>query len=173
MARFSGQVFKLFESRFGGGSFRLENDQTYFNTRKPLPAFVLPGAWVEFEAGDIKGKGRSVDDTSLRPMQRDEPAKVGGGGGGQADRGTAIQYQSARKDALVMVGLLVGNGAVKLPENVAKRAGVIEALVDRFTAIYFEDTDSLGALSRSEPEELPAPEKAAKVKKDDDDGIPE
>jgi hypothetical protein len=56
-----------------------------------------------------------------------------------------------------MVQLLLEHGAVKLGENVAKRAAIIEALTDKFTANFFVDIDTLGALDRVEPEEIDEP----------------
>lgn len=159
--KFSGQVFKLYSGRTP--AFRLEGDQIYYNA-KTLPAFVSPGAWIEFEAGDLSrsGKGRDVVEGSIFPQ-----TKAAGAAPAQSlgSRDESIQYQSARKDALVMVGLLIANGAVKLPENVAKRAGVIEALVDRFTASYYEDIGDLGALDRADPVEVETPEKVTKKAK--------
>jgi hypothetical protein len=165
---FSGKVFKLYDSRYGG-SFRLENDPIYYNSKQALPGFLQPGALVSFEAGEIgrSGKGRDIVEGSLK---QSTPAAVAASGGAQSfgSRDESIQYQSARKDALAMVKLLIENAAVKLPEAESKRAGVIEALVDRFTASYYEDIGDLGALDRAEPVEIPTPAvapKKAKVKK--------
>lgn len=164
MARVQGQVFKLYDSRFGGGSFRLENDQTYYNTRDPLPSFVVPGAQVEFEAGELKGKGRAASNiTQLARTAPQTTAQTVGGGTG-VSRDEHIRYQSARKDALQMVQLLLEHGAVKLGENVAKRAAIIEALTDKFTANFFVDIDTLGALDRVEPEEIEPEVPVAKPK---------
>lgn len=180
MARMQGQVFKLYDSRFGGGSFRLENDQTYYNTREALPQFVVPGAQIEFEAGELKGKGRAASNiTQLARAPQTTAQTVGGGTG--VGRDEHIRYQSARKDALQMVQLLLEHGAVKLGENVAKRAAIIEALVDKFTANFFVDIDTLGALDRVEPEEIEPSEPVAKAKvkakpaetgETDDDDLP-
>lgn len=171
MAQFSGQVFKLYTGRTP--AFRLEGDQIYYNA-KTLPAFVQAGAFITFEAGELSrsGKGRDVVEGSIQQQTKASPA---GPAASLGSRDESIQYQSARKDALVMVTLLLANGAVKLPEAPSKRAGVIEALVDRFTASYFEDIGDLGALDRVEPAEVEEPVKAkpAKAKKaeaDDADG---
>jgi hypothetical protein len=158
MTQFKGKVFKLYESRYGGGSFRLDDNPDYFNTNKsyPLPSFVQPGAVIEFEAGDLKGKGRGVVDNSIRQAASGASSgSVSAGSSGSRDE--SIRYQSARKDALVMVSLLITTGAIALPEKVAKKAEVIESAVDRFTALYFEDIDQLGALTRAEPEEIEPP----------------
>lgn len=174
----SGKVFRLYDGRYGGGSFRLDNDPIYYNTRGPLEAFVQPGTLIEFQAGELSrsGKGREVVAGTLKqqtPAQATAAANAPAQSLGSRDE--SIRYQSSRKDALEMVTLLLANGAVKLPENAAKRAGVIEALVDRFTASYFEDIGDLGALDRAEPVEKeaaePAPVKAktkAKPAEEDD-----
>jgi len=162
----SGQVFKLYESRYGGGSFRLENDQTYYNTNKsyPLPAFVQPGALITFEAGELKGKGKTVADNSIVQASRASApsAQTASSGGGGYQEGA--RYQGALERAILMTDMLIRHAGVKLSDNPAKRGGQIEKLVDRFTALYFEDTGELGALSRAEPEELPAAEPKAKTK---------
>ena len=177
MAQFRGRVSKIFPSRFGG-SFGLDGQQgLYFNTKSALPAFIREGVTVELE-GEIGRNNKSVFvvEGSVKEVAQ-APAPAGGGGGSYGNTQDAIKYQSARKDALVMVGLLVQTGALKLPEAPAKKAGVIEAAVDRFTAIYYEDIDQLGALARTPPDapaEAPKAAKAAKpVAADDDDEAPE
>lgn len=173
MAQYRGRVSQSFPSRFGG-SFGLEDQRgLYFNTKQALPAFIRAGATVEFE-GEVGRNGKSVFvvDASIKEVAA-APAAASGGGGAPSmgSRDASIQYQSSRKDALVMVDLLIKTGALKLPEAPAKKAGVIEAAVDRFTAIYYEDIEQLGALARTPPD-APAEAKPAKVAKaaaDDDE----
>lgn len=164
MAQYKGRVRKLFPSRYDGGSFALDEfDRLFFNTRNALPGFVQPGAVVEF-TGELQrnGKSVSVDDSSVKEVvgTAASPAAASGGGGAQSygDTQRKIQYQAARNSAIDMVANLVAAGALYDPAKtpLSKRAGIIEDVTDKFTAIYFEDTDNLGALERSPPPEEPA-----------------
>lgn len=177
MANYSERIAKIYPSRFGG-SFGLDGQQgLYFNTKGSLPAFVREGVTVEFE-GQMGRNNKSVfvTDASLKEVAGAAPAP----GPSNVSTDEAIRYQSSRKDAIEIVKLLLANGALVLPEKAAKRAGIIEASVDRFTAIYFEDIETLGALGRTPPD-APAekPAKAAKARPaaddEDDDGdeVPE
>lgn len=165
MAQYTGKVSKIFPARFGG-SFGLDGQYNlYFNTKQALPAFVVPGASVSFEAEmGRNGKSVYVSDATLKSVAPPAPATPAGntgGGGSFADRDNSIKYQSSRKDALAMVGLLVSTGALfdpSKPPARTKLAGIIEDAVDRFTALYFDDIEELGALNRVPVPE--APEKA-------------
>jgi hypothetical protein len=165
MANYKGKIAKVFPSRFGGGSFGLEGQQgLYFNTKQPLPAFAVQGAIIDFEATPGRnGKSVFVNDASIREVSAPAPLPSGGGGGGSGiSTDTSIRYQSSRKDAIAVVGVLVAAGAISLDKvPVAKRQGIIEDLVDRFTAVYFEDIETLGALERNPPVEPEAAKPAA------------
>lgn len=167
MAQFNGKVSRLFTARYGG-SFGLEGqDSTYFNTRNALPAFVQPGAFVSFDATDKSRGGRyrsfDVADASLAQAQppAGAAAPAAAGIGSVQDK---IQYQAARKDAQMIVQQLIDAGVLyneKTPK--AKIAGIIEDATDRYTALYYDDTTTLGALTRvppadAEPSKAPAGE---------------
>lgn len=159
MAQYKGKVSKIFPARWGG-SFGLEEQYgLYFNTRGALPDFVVVGATVEFDAVPGRGqKSMQVTDASLKLATPTPPAERLGQGGGQgvSSRDDSIRYQSSRKDALVMVGLLAQAGVLYNPNTPkSKIGGILEDAVDRFTAVYFEDVETLGALTRSE---IPAQE---------------
>ncbi len=161
MAQYQGRVSRLFTARYGG-SFGLEGQQgIYFNTKQALPADLSEGATVEFTGFmGRNGKSFQVDDASLKVVPAQKQQQNGGGQDRQPESTVqeSIRYQSARKDALVMVGILLQQNALwpadKRPVQ-TKVAGIIEDAVDRFTAVYFEDTGTLGALERSPPPELP------------------
>ncbi len=166
MAQYQGKVSKLFESRRGGSFGLADQYGLYFNTKNDLPPFVVPGATVSFEA-EVGRNGKScyvVDSTLKEVVGAPKPAP-GGTPTGFGTRDDSIKYQSSRKDALVMVGLLAAAGALyndKTPK--AKLAGIIEDTVDRFTALYYEDIETLGALERAGPAEkeieIPVPQPA-------------
>lgn len=153
MAQYKGKVSKIFPARWGG-SFGIEEQYgLYFNTRNALPDFVVAGATVEFDAVQGRGqKSMQVTDSSLKLAAPTPPAERQSGGGGQpTSRDDSIRYQSSRKDALAMVGLMAAAGVLyndKTPKS--KIGGILEDAVDRFTAVYFEDVETLGALTRSE-----------------------
>jgi hypothetical protein len=157
--KYEGRVSKVYTSRYGG-SFGLESHQgLYFNTKQALPPWLAAGSGVSFEA-TMGRNGKSVyvtDATLVEVKQQPAPA---GQSGGFIDRDASIRYQSSRKDALSMVSLLVQTNALWNPDKrpvQSKIAGIIESAVDRFTAIYFEDIETLGALDRTP---LPEPEPA-------------
>lgn len=152
MAQYKGKVSKTFASRWGGSFGLEEHPGVYFNTHDALPAFVVGGAFVEFEAAPGRTeKSRQVTDSSLKAVAGPPPTGERGHQGQFGSRDEHIRYQSARKDALAMAGLLAAAGALyneKTPKS--KILGILEDVVDRFTAVYFEDIETLGALSRSE-----------------------
>lgn len=162
MAQYQGRVSKLFTSRFGG-SFGLEGQHgLYFNTKNPLPNDVQEGVMVSFD-GQMGRNGKSfqVNDASLKVLAAAAPQAASQGPSNTSSRDDSIRYQSSRKDAIAVVTLLVTSGALKLPEAQAKKAGVIEDAVDRFTAVYFEDIETLGALDRVPVPEAPKATAAA------------
>jgi hypothetical protein len=79
----------------------------------------------------------------------------------------SIHYQSARKDALQVVGLLIANAALplsaaKTASGTAKRYDEVMALVDKLTVRYYTDTETLRVLDmvddEGEEDVSPAPE---------------
>lgn len=160
MAQYQGRVSKVFTSRYGG-SFGLEGQYNlYFNTKVALPANVVEGVDVTFEAQmGRNGKSVYVEDATLKVVaSQSQPGKEIAQQIGKRD--DSIKYQSSRKDALAMVAMLLQSSALwpadKRPAQ-SKICGIIEDAVDRFTAVYFEDVDILGALDRTPP---PEPQKA-------------
>jgi len=145
MAQFRGKVFKLYPSRYGGGSFRLDGVQDYFNSRDALPAFVQPGAEVEFTAGELRGKGRDVKVSDIRMLSQQAPPTPSSGPPLSDQRSTEIRYQASLARAIEYAVLVAPH--LKLGKD---PIGVIDALIDKKTAEYFEDTTELGALRRAE-----------------------
>lgn len=71
---------------------------------------------------------------------------------GYVDRQESIVYQSSRKDALTLVGLLLEHDALPISASTAKagqakRFEELSAYVDKITVQYFHDTISLRKLS--------------------------
>lgn len=115
------------------------------------------------------GNGRAGSGGGSRP-----PYKGGGSSGPSArdkyfedkdkydkeHREPRIQQQAARRDAIEFLTLLVANGGVSLGSGKAdKKAEILELELDRLTAKFWRDTQSLAKLKRaaeesSEPEEV-------------------
>jgi hypothetical protein len=157
MSKITGQVFKVYPSKFKKGSYqiRLEDNPVYYNTRKPGPA--EPGVTVTFEAEAYNEKQWDIQGDVTVVKSSSGPAPVSAGGGGPRD--ASIQYQSARKDALVLLDLLLKNGALDLSKVKApSKVGILEATLDKYTAQFYVDIGELGAIARlSTPDEDETP----------------
>lgn len=191
MSKVTGQVWKLFDKEFRGKklwSFRLENDPLYYRLNEDRNAGVVePGNYVEFDAEtNSDGKSAQVKGKVSRVQPAQAPAQASGAvySGGGTGRDASIQYQSARKDALVFVQLAVTSGAIALPAKTSAKLAALEALVDAYTAQYLEDISTGGAVTRTterayaeeQAEPTPAPGKPKKqarapVEAEDDDGF--
>jgi len=187
MAKVQGQVFRIYEKEFRGKksiSVKLEDNPIFYRFGDRRHAGILePGNVVEFEAGDTNEDGKSAHangtPVQVKGQKSGGASAPSGGGGGGGAREVSIHYQSARKDALEFLQLAHVVGALKLPATEAKRLGVLEAALDKYTAIFFEDTGILGAVTRAneEPaeadEDSPVPKvkvkKAAEVTEEDDE----
>ena len=158
MSKITGQVFKVYPSKFKKGSYqiRLEDNPVYYNTRKPGPA--EPGVTVTFEATAYNEKQWDIDGDVTVVKASGSAAPVSAGGGGPRD--ASIQYQSARKDALVFLGILLNNGTLDLSKaKAAAKVGILEAALDKYTAQFYVDIGELGAIARlSTPDEDAYPE---------------
>lgn len=86
------------------------------------------------------------------------------------DRQEAISYQSARKDALEIVGMMLGASVLDMGKSktVADKMEVIEAYVDKYTSRFFQDTKDLGHVGK----EASKPEVKAAAPDDFNDEIP-
>lgn len=139
-------------------SFKLQDDKTYYRTGTKKPKGVEKGNVVSFEAEENEdGRSANVDNDTFKVVGKgssgSSSASSGGGGSTNAD----IQYQSARKDALTLVQLFVSAGALKLPAKEAAKAEALEALVDKYTALYYVDIGTKAAVARSKGEDEEAP----------------
>lgn len=148
-----GQVFKVYPKTFPGKaesySVKLEDNPIYYRmgTRR-FAGIAESGNVIEFSATpNTDGKSANVDGD----VKLSAPAAVAATGtpalSGSA-RDNSIQYQSSRKDALEFVGLIVKTDAVKLPAKQAAKLVALTALVDQYTASFFEDINTLGAVTR-------------------------
>lgn len=88
------------------------------------------------------------------------PKATGGGGSNQmskqdwAEKDLSIQYQSARKDALQYLSLVIDQESFKLPAKTkpVERLAALDGLLDLYTAKFFTDIAGRSALARNEDE---------------------
>ena len=157
MSKVTGQVFKLYEKNLGRKilwSFRLENDPVYYRMDENRGAGIVePGNFVEFEAElNFDGKSAQVKEPPRRVEPAKAPAAASGANysrGGDPSREQSIHYQSARKDALLLMQIALANGAIALPAKQGAKLAALEALVDSYTALYLEDISTGGAVTRA------------------------
>jgi hypothetical protein len=156
----TGQVWKVFEKQFPGKggkpgntwySIKLDGDETFYRCKGNNPGDIA-GKVVSFEVDGDNVTSKPVIVQSA-PAETAKAAPAAGAGGAGAVLGStreaSIHYQSARKDALQLVDIITRVGAVKLPAKEAAKLEAVEALVDSYTAQYFNDISTFGAVSRS------------------------
>lgn len=139
-------------------SFKLQDDKTYYRTGTKKPKGVEKGNVVSFEAEENEdGRSANVDNDTFKVIGKGSSGSSCGSSGGGGSTNADIQYQSARKDALTLVQLFVAAGALKLPAKEAAKAEALEALVDKYTALYYVDIGTKAAVARSKGEDEEAP----------------
>lgn len=156
----SGRVYKVFEKEFPPNkgkkavtwySIKLEDDKIYYRCKANNPGDIA-GKLVEFTTGGDDGVQAEVTAGSLTVVEAKVGANtIGSGsvGGSGSTRDASIQYQSSRKDAIALVDVLLRAAAIKLPAKEAMKLEAVEALVDGYTASFFNDIGTLGAVARA------------------------
>jgi hypothetical protein len=112
------------------------------------------GQWANYEtnAGKfglelVKFDKTAAPATPVAAASQPTPARTGG----YVDRNDSIVYQSSRKDALALVGLLLEHNGLPMSSSAAK-AGIasryeeITAFVDKLTVELYNDVQSLRVL---------------------------
>ena len=173
----SGQVGKVYVNTFDDGntsvSFKLRGDTMYYRLgNKRFAGIVEEGKTISFKAAQVKDNAFKVLSTPKAAAPSEE-AVSGGGPGGRTGNGfgsndSAIRYQSSRKDALEMARLAIDAEVIKLPPKNGLAA--LEALVDRYTAAFFADIETKGAVART-AEPAKAAEPKAKAKAAEPEGV--
>jgi hypothetical protein len=165
--RHEGVVFKVYEKEFSGKmtySIKLDGQPLYHRAKFNRYAGIAePGNRIAFDADDNPDK-KSTTITSPVVLVAATPvaasgAPSAGGGGWGAERNNSIVYQSSRKDAIAFLQIVLGAGSLKLPAALNAKLGALEAALDRYTALFFDDVNTLGAVLREaegEKEEKPA-----------------
>lgn len=149
--RIEGVVYKVYDRDFRGQksyTIKIDNDPIWYRCgTKRFAGIAESGNRVAFNA-TMNPDGTSAKVEGEVTLAAKAPAAASGTPNAGGDRNNSIVYQSSRKDALELVTLLVSSGALKLPSAQAKKAGAVEAAVDRYTALFFDDVFTLGAVTR-------------------------
>ena len=148
MSKVKGTVSGCGKGKYSFFITLVEREGFYFNTKYEPKCGKGDVVGIEFTPkGDSRGNVQKVIILESNSNGYEDTGGSGGGkgggsgggsGGGNADRQDSIVWQSSRKDALVLAGLLVSNEYVKVPKGDKGRI-VIEALVDEVTARFFGD----------------------------------
>jgi hypothetical protein len=151
--RVEGVVYKVYDRVFRGRNsytIKIDNDPIWYRAGEQRFAGIAEaGNRVTFNA-EMNPDNTSAKIVGAVTLSSPAPAAANGtpstlGGG---DRNNSIVYQSSLKAALNLVSIMAQTGALKLPAAQAKKAGAIEAAVDRYTAMFFDDVFTLGAVTR-------------------------
>ncbi len=139
--------------------YSVKIDDTWYGTGAKNDPKVVAGDYVEGEYELEKGKYKTITKAGLVKAKGTEPTtgtSTGGApatGGGStmswAAKDDSIRYQSSRKDALAFLGLPGVLEGIAGKAKPALKLGVIEATLDRYTAAFFEDVSTFGAVARA------------------------
>ncbi len=173
--KYQGQVFRVYPKQFPGKaetfSVKLEDQPLYHRMgTKRFGGIVEPGKVIEFEATpNSDGKSTTVQGDIREVVQAPAASPGTPAMPNNTGRDNSIQYQSARKDALEFVKLLVSTEGLKLGKDAGKKEGILFAALDRYTSFFFKDIVTLGAVVR-EAESEGEPEAPAAEAASGDDG---
>lgn len=151
MNRVEGVVWKVYDRKYRGRdsfTIKIDGDDIWYRAGdKRYAGIAESGNRVAFDA-EMNADGTSA--TIKGPVTLAKPASPAANGTPSAggDRNNSIVYQSSRKDAIELVQLLVASGSLALPKAQKAKVGAIEAAVDRYTALFFDDVGTLGAVVR-------------------------
>lgn len=151
--RVEGVVYKVYEREFRGKpsyTIKIDGDPIWYRANASRFAGIAEaGNRVTFNAS-MNPDGTSAKVEGAVTLASPAPAAANGtpSAGGGGDRNNSIVYQSSRKDAVLLVQMLLASGALALPKAQKSKVGVIEAAVDRYTAMFFDDVFTLGAVTR-------------------------
>lgn len=152
------------------GFYSVKIGDTWYGTgKKEAPAGVAQGDVVEGEYELEKGKYKTITKSGLKKTAA--PTGAAGSAGTTSSswqaKDDSIRYQSSRKDALAFLGLPGVLESIVGKAKPADKVGLVEALVDKYTAGYFEDVATFGAVARANGTTTEDP--AAPPSEDDDE----
>ena len=145
--KIKGTVSNTGEGKFSKFIMLEERDGFYFNTKFEPKCGKGDVVGIEYEQkGDTRGNIKKVvvleDNGGLAAASSsdswdDTPAPSKGAAPPVGDRRDSIVWQSSRKDALVLAGILLGAEAFKATGKADAKRTQIEALVDEITVGFF------------------------------------
>lgn len=150
-----GVVWKIYTKVFRGRenfTVKIDGDPLYYrlNTNR-YPGVCEEGNRIKFTAEENSdGQSARVLDTPVivTPPAGAAAAAPASAGAGGSSSGLQMRYQGALERAILFVDVALKNGAIVLPAAKAKKLGVLEAALDKYTAQFYDDTNTLGAVTR-------------------------
>ena len=146
-----------------------EREGFYFNTKYEPKCGKGDVVGIEYEKkADNRGNVKRVEVIEKNSSGYEDTTGGGSGSGaGGGNRQDSIVWQSSRKDALVLAGILLSNEAFAVKGKADAKRTQIEELVNEITAGYFE--------AASDPKASNAYKTNASIKEDtpEDDDAPE
>ena len=143
MSKCKGKVTALGKSKFSYFVMLDTKDGFYFNTKFEPKCGKDDVVGIDYTSkGENRGNVSKItlleDSGSPKGVQAKEEFSGGGSSGG-GNRQDSIVFQSSRKDALVMIGVLLGAEAFATKGGPDAKRVQIESLLDEITARYFKD----------------------------------
>lgn len=132
--------------------YSIKIDDTWYGTGSKQDPGVAAGDYVEGEYTLEKEKYKTITKAGLvKASAKAAPAGAAASSSGTnwAAKDDSIRYQSSRKDALAFLALPGVLDAVVAKAKPADKVGIIESLVDKYTASFFEDVATFGAVARA------------------------
>lgn len=149
-------------------------DKWYGTGKKQAPSGVAQGDTVEGEFELEKGKYATITKAGLSKAssasaEAAAPAAKGSSAGTTdwVAKDASIRYQSSRKDALsylALPGVLTALGLEKAKP--ADKIGIVDAVLDKYTAAFYDDVSTFGAVTRVN---APAVDPSAPPSEEDDE----
>ena len=161
MSKASGAIteIKEFNGKNGGKMYTMTVNGTRYGTGRDNPGNT--GDFVEFEV-EQRGEFWNAKKVVNKGQQKAEvsaPKATGAKSDGMSKEEWAIkdkkiEWQSARRDAITLVGLLLNKDLVPLPKDEKKRIDAVTAAVDVLTGKFFEGNQTFGKAKPKTQEEL-------------------
>jgi len=181
VSKVKGTVTKCDKGKFSYFVMLDTKEGFYFNTKYEPKCGEGDVVGIEYEQkANNRGNVKRIEvlEKNSDGYKPSSNSDAGGGGGSSAQTGggrqDSIVWQSSRKDALVLAGLLVTEKGIKLPPESKPdaRRTVIEELIDEVTCKFFADAsdprNSGAFITNAEVEEDTPPEEQETPPEKDD-----
>jgi hypothetical protein len=157
MAEVSGRVQGVRKNE-QYGLYSVKIDGTWYGQGKTNPEVEegdnVTGEYFTNEKGykTLKGKlkkGAATKATEQAKAPAGAAVSAGTTSSSWQAKDDSIRYQSSRKDALAFLGLPGVLESIVGKAKPADKVGLVESLVDKYTAGYFSDVATFGAVARA------------------------